>query len=323
MVALVCAAAAALALPVGASAIVIGVADQKPLLFADPRFVAMGLHEARVNVGWDVLTSDWQTAQLDDWLAAAKAAGADPLVSFGHSRTPGMRRSLPTRERFLYEFRRIRARYPWVTTFATWNEPNHCGEPTCHRPELVASYYKAIRRECPTCTILASEVLDMPNMAEWVRAFRVRAPEGAGRRQIWGLHNYLDANRLREIGTRALLAATTGAVWFTETGGIVDRRNRSNVAFEQSPAHAATAVRWIFHRLVPLSPRIARVYLYNWNATTGQDTWDSGLIAADGVPRPAFAVLKSEALKLAPLGVVAPPAPLGLAVAAAPVSPAP
>ena len=142
-------------------------------MFADPRFAVLGITRARLAIGWDALTSPWQVAELDAWLQGAQAAGVEPLISFMHSRTN--RRDVPTPERLKYEFRRFRQFYPWVTTFATWNEANHCGEPLCHRPKLAAAYYRALRRECPTCTILAPEVLDMPNMARWVQAFNRHA----------------------------------------------------------------------------------------------------------------------------------------------------
>jgi hypothetical protein len=202
-------------------------------MFLDPRFATSGISTARLSVSWDALSSPWQTAEIDAWLDAARAAGVEPLVSFGHSRID--RRSLPTPERFLYEFRRFRARYPWVKEYATWNEANHCGEPTCHRPRLVAAYYRKLRRECPDCRILAAEVLDMPNMVRWVRAFRRAAGEEP---RYWGLHNYLDANRRRTTGTRRMLRAVKGQVWFTETGGIVRRRNRRKVTFPESANHA-------------------------------------------------------------------------------------
>jgi hypothetical protein len=279
----------ALALPAPAGALVVGISDQKPAMFGDPRFAQLDIRYARLTVGWDALTDPVETAELDTWLDAARAAGVQPLLTFDHSGLPGRRRVLPTPERLKFEFRRLRARYPWVTTFATWNEANLCGEPTCHRPALVASYYDALRHECRRCTILGAVVLDMPNMVAWVRAFQAHARSAV---RYWGLHNYLDANRLRTSGTTALLAATRGQVWFTETGGIVARRNRSRVTFPESPEHAAVAVRWVFDRLVPLSRRVTRVYLYNWSTPSGELTWDSGLIGPDGLPRPAFAVLR-------------------------------
>jgi polysaccharide biosynthesis protein PslG len=270
-----------------ARALTIGIADQKPDMFTDPRFLASDLHYARRAVPWDALTSPTQTAQIDAWLAGARAAHVNPLLSFTHSSTN--RRQLPSPERLLYEFRRFRARYPWVTDYASWNEANHCGEPTCHRPELVAAYWRKLRLACPTCRILAAEVLDMPNMTSWVKAFRHSAKVEP---RYWGIHNYIDANRLRTTGTRRLLKAVKGQIWFTETGGIVARTNRRKVTFPESAEHAGMATRFLFDDLVPLSRRITRVYLYHWNSEPGPKTWDSALIGPTGKPRPAYRVLQ-------------------------------
>jgi hypothetical protein len=290
---------AALAVPTSSGALVVGIGDQKPDMFSDPLFANLGVSYARLAVSWDAMENPWERDQIDTWMADARASGVSPLVGFWHARGD-RRRVLPTPARFKYEFRQFRARYPWVTTFSPWNEANHCGEPTCHRPQLVVAYYLAMKRECPTCTILAAEVLDMPNKASWVDAFQKHL---GFKPRFWGLHNYLDANRLRTSGTRTLLAHTQGQIWFTETGGIVRRSNRSSVGFPESSAHAAVATRWVFDRLVPLSRRITRVYLYHWNPIRG-DTWDSGLVDAHGKPRPALRVLRgvlrrAEARRLA------------------------
>lgn len=286
---------AALAAPAIAGAVTVGIADQKPRMFSDPRFAAAGFGHARIAIGWDALSSSWQTHELEAWLDAARAAGVEPLVSFGHSRTDGRRRVLPSSERFRHEFRLFLGRYPWVRDFATWNEANHCGEPTCHRPRLVAAYYRVLRTECPSCRVLAAELLDQPNMVSWVREFRRYSRVEP---RYWGLHNYLDVNRFRTTSTRALLRATKGMIWLTETGGIVGRRNKSRVSFQQSTRHAAEATRWVFDRLVPLNPRITRVYLYHWNAERRRDTWDSALIDSYGRARPAFGVLRSRMASL-------------------------
>jgi hypothetical protein len=280
--------ALALALPAAApAALTVGIADQKADMFGDARFANLGIRHARLNIAWDALSSRWQIAELDPWLRAARAAGAEPLISFGHSRT--RRRALPTPERMTFEFRRFRAAYPWVTTFAVWNEANHCGQPTCHRPRLVAAYYRALRRECPTCTILAAELLDMPNVAAWVRDFR-RALGFTPR--LWGLHNYVEANRFRTTRLRGLLRAAPGAqLWLTETGGLVSRRNGSTTDIPEGPRHAAEVTRFLFDRVVPQNPQIARVYLYHWNADPATPAWDSGLITPAGRMRPAFFVL--------------------------------
>jgi hypothetical protein len=284
--------AALLLVPSGASALVVGIADQKPDMFASPLFASLKIQYARVAVSWDAMEHPWETEEVDAWMEGAREAGVVPLVGFGHSRTD--RRKLPTPSRFKYDFQRFRARYPWVTNFATWNEANHCGEPTCHRPQLVAAYYRSIKRACgSTCTILGAELLDMPNMATWVDQYQKHLGKAKSPR-YWGLHNYIDANRLRTTGTRTLLKHTNGQIWFTETGGIVRRRKTKNtVTFPESAAHAAKATRWVFDELVPLSRRITRVYLYQWNPAKG-DNWDSGLDDSRGRGRPALAVVRSQ-----------------------------
>ena len=80
--------ACALGAPASAGAVSVGIADQKPAMFTDARFAGAGFGHARLAVGWDVLSSGWQTGELDAWLDAAKAAGVEPLITYGHSRTP-------------------------------------------------------------------------------------------------------------------------------------------------------------------------------------------------------------------------------------------
>jgi len=273
-----------------ASATMFGIADQKPAMFSDPLFTELNIRKARIVVPWDVLSQAWQRHDLAAWMDAARNAGVRPLVSFGRSRRAGMVRRLPSNGRLRRQFKLLRKRYPWVTEWATWNEANHCSQPTCRNPGIVAGYYDTLRRTCPTCTILAAEVLDQPNMVDWVRAFEAKLKVQP---RYWGLHNYLDANRMRTIGTRRLLAHTRGQVWFTETGGIVWRRKKRKIAgFVESPSHAALATRWVFDELVPLSPRIKRVYLYHWNPGGKKENWDSALLSPNGKPRPAFNELR-------------------------------
>ncbi len=288
-------AAALLGPPAAAQAApVLGMGDQKPDLFSDPRFGELGLRHARLQIGWDWSRTAWQVEELDAWLAAARRARVTPLITFGHSRV--QRRSLPEPFRFAASFRRFRARYPWVRTFATWNEVNHGGEPTFRRPGYVVAYWKALRAACPRCTVLAGELLDAPNMVGWVRRFRALAGEEP---RAWGLHNYLDANRFRTGGTRRLLRAVRGQVWLTEVGGLVARRDaqgnpaQGRIRLDESPAHAARVTRFILDELTTLSPRIRRLYLYHWNVRSSRDTWDSAFVSPAGNPRPALRVLRS------------------------------
>ena len=127
---------------------------------------------------------------------------------------------------------------------------------------------------------------------------------------IWGLHNYIDANRFRTRGTRALLRAVKGDVWFTETGGLVVRRNGSTVEFPGSTRHAAKATSWVF-RLAALSPRVKRVYFYHWSpaptprADLGFRACRPPRPAPPGLLDPAQVAAKARALALLAVAALA------------------
>jgi hypothetical protein len=268
----------------------IGIADQKAEVFDDQRMRDLGFGYARRSVAWDGLRFADERAALDDWVRGAELIGAEPLITFSRSRKiSGRRHRPPTGTQFLREFLRFRKRYPGVKTWSSWNEANMCGVGTCSKPALVASYYNAIRRNCPGCKVVAADLLDQPNMVSWARAFR-RAARFEPR--YWGLHDYIDANRLQSTRTVKLLKAVRGEVWLTEIGGLVARRNRSTIKLPQGRAHAAKATRFIFDRLARLDRRVARIYIYHWRSSTPGDSWDSALIGADDEPRPALAVVK-------------------------------
>ena len=137
-------------------------------------------------------------------------------------------------------------------------------------------------------------MLDVSGMTAWVSAFRRHARM---RPRLWGLHNYVDANRFTTIGTQALLRATgSGRVWFTETGGQVLRREynergRVTREFRYSRRRAARSTLHAI-RLARLSRRIDRVYLYHWRAPFPVTNWDSALIGPRGETRPSYHALK-------------------------------
>jgi hypothetical protein len=268
----------------------VGIADQKATAFDDKRLQSLGLGYARRSVPWDALRFPDQRDDLDAWVQGVRNMGAEPLITFARSRDrAGHQHRPPGGTKFLREFNRFRNRYPSVKTYSAWNEANQCGTGTCSRPDLVARYYNAIRRNCFGCKVVAADLLDQPNMVSWVRAFR----RAAGfEPRYWGLHDYIDANRFQTTRTTQLLRAVKGEVWLTEVGGLVARRNGSTVRLPQGKAHAAQAMRFIFDRLARLSPRVARIYVYHWRSTTARDSWDSALVGSDGARRPSLAVLE-------------------------------
>ena len=269
----------------------VGIGEQNPTFFEDRRWKALDSPHVRLVVAWDALKSSWQIAEIDAWMAAAARHKAKPLITFGHSRLDRRERYLPTRDEFASAFRAFRRRYPSQRLFQVWNEANHGTQPTERRPDRVARYYDAMRRNCPRCTIAAPSVLDMNNMITWIEAFRRVARRKV---RIWSIHNHLDANRFRTLGTRKLLRHTKGQLWFTETGGIVNRYIDGRRRKGYNRRNAAKATRQVF-KLARLSRRVTRIYFYHWIAPPERrPRWDSGFVTPAGRARPALRVLRSE-----------------------------
>src|SRR6476646_2124787 len=121
-----------------ARAVEVGIADQHASTFADPKYRVLGLGYARIVVPWDVATTD--PGSLGAWLAAARAAGARPLVSFGvdkRQRCPARPCTPPSADEYAAAFAAFHARWPWVTDVGIWNEPNLDTQPTSNSPALV------------------------------------------------------------------------------------------------------------------------------------------------------------------------------------------
>lgn len=274
----------------GALTAKVGIADQKPDMFADKRFAQLGIANARRSVAWDTMQYGWQIADVDQWLEAAKDAGVTPVLTFARSRIGSRRHMKPTAAQITTAFKAFRKRWPWVTNYVASNESNHFGEPTGRSPRLAAQWYRAMRQVCPAqCKIAAATLLDYPNLVTWSREFLKYAKVQP---KYWALHNYISANRFDEARTRQFLQATTGEVWLTEVGGAV-KMPTAQAKLPTGTKHAAQVTRYILDDLARISKRITRVYLYHWNATPGETTWDSALIDARGKARPAFTVFKS------------------------------
>jgi hypothetical protein len=279
----------AAAAPAAARPLVVGIGDQNTRMFSDPAFRALDVKHSRLLVAWDWYRDPDATAQIDQWMAAAREAGVRPLIAFNRNWRRGGDRVLPSIRAYRKSFRAFRRRYPDVRDFSAWNEANHPSQPTYDRPRAAARYYNEMLRACPTCTIVAADVLDSRTMLPWIEKFE----RYARRPRIWGLHNYKDANDGGSRNTRALLGAVRGQVWLTETGGILRLKphpGSTGRGRRHTRAHQATAVRRVI-RLARANRRITRVYFYEWRANP-KNRWDSAFVDADGKLRPAYRTLK-------------------------------
>jgi hypothetical protein len=268
----------------------LGIGEQQPQMFDDPRFEALELEHVRVVTPYDVACRPGvDRGYLDTWLAGARRTGSRPLVAFSFSSREGARWKLPSYHTYLRCFRAFRARYPRVRDFNPWNEANHSSQPTFRHPKKAAGFYNAMRRACPKCNVAAGDLLDWSNLVRWFDRYR---PHLRGRPRLWSIHNYLDVNRprtWRQSGTRKLLHLTRGELWITETAGVVVSRRYP----EYDEGRAADATRRMFN-FAGRSPRITRLYAYQWQAGCDPYGWDSAWFRSNGSARPAWHVVVDE-----------------------------
>jgi hypothetical protein len=281
----------ALAAPASAK-LTVGIGEQNPAMFADERWQALKAPHVRYAMAWDALRrNSWEEAEFDTYMHWARQVGAKVMITFSASRRRGQALKAPSRLQLIREFRALRRRYPELRTFQTWNEGNHGTQPVWNKPGLAARYYDAMRRTCPECTVSAPSVLDAPNMTSWIQRFKKAARYPI---RIWSIHNHIDANRHRTSGTRELLRITRGQLWFTETGGIVNRWVDGRKIRRYNPKNAVRAIRNVF-KLAKLSRRITRIYVYQWLAPKQRrPRWDSGLVGPRGQTRPTLKTFRAQ-----------------------------
>jgi hypothetical protein len=271
----------------------IGLSDNRPETLLDPRFKATQIKRVRRVLPFDAIeTGGPRLAELDSWFSNAKATGIEPLVSFYRSDHELNR--LPSVDEFRRHFRRFRERYPWVRLFSTWNEANFASaQPTGRDPARTARFYRAAREECAgRCLVLTADFRadGGAESARWLREFKRGIGPGP---HIWGLVSYPDVNRLTDSRTRQFLRATDGPVWVVEVGAI----HFFGRGLRPSIQRQTRVMRYLMNTYPRVSPRLERMYVYHWRAGANDSLFDSGLLSADGVPRPAYSVFTSAIRK--------------------------
>ena len=244
---------------------------------------------------YDVATNNSRNdlPRLRHWLTDAARDHIQPLIAFYHSdRTP---RKMPSVKTYTADIQRFHRMFPQVTLLQPWNEANRgyvsAGKGSFASPSATqsAQYYLAVRQACARCTVVGLDVLDSTNVPATIRyldAFK-RALGRKPKPTVWGLHNYSDTNRLHSTGTRAVLAATTGQLWLTETGGIAKLAN----SFPFNLKRQAKATSYMFS-LAATSRRITRLYIFQWTGGNAKkERFDAGLTNAAGKPRAAYCVV--------------------------------
>jgi hypothetical protein len=135
-----------------------------------------------------------------------------------------------------------------------------------------------------------------------VREFKVEIPDEAERRRVIELCSP-DADA---VWVTRLAAVTAGLKAIQIESILRPSEATDDVADRQafiarllgpgSEARAAKAVRYLFDRIVPMSRRIKRVYVYNW-LSQPENRWDSGLIDHDGHTRKTYDQVKKRSTR--------------------------
>jgi hypothetical protein len=270
---------------------VVGIGDQSYTMFQSPLFAALDVPISRLVVSYDAVLEDtFEVPYVDAWLSEAAKRGVEPLIAFNYARgcydgrvSRARRCRAPDLRRYRAAVRAFRARYPHVRRYQPWNEANHRSQPTYRRPRLAARMFDFLRRDCPRCTVTGADLLDQRDMVAYARAF---ARHARHRVRIWGLHNYTDVGHRERSRTRRLLRAVRGRLWLTETGGIVKFADKHRY----DPQRARRGLAFLFE-LIRMSPRIDRVYLYQWTGVPRRARFDAGLTHPDGTARPGYRVV--------------------------------
>ena len=292
----------------------IGVGEQSPQMFESPAWQQLGMHRVRYLVPWDWAHAG-SASEVDAFMTAARLRRQEVLVTFTarrgcyvngrYSRAAACR--APSARAYRASVRVFDDRYPWVRTYSAWNEVNHISQPTFRRPRLAVRYYRALRNlsRGRGFRVMAADVLDTADMRRYLRRFLQSAP---GRPRLWGLHNYQDVNSLTSGDTLRMLRTVPGRVWLTESNGIV--KFGESRQFSYSETRAATCTRWMLRlasrfdtRRRALRSRISGVFVYRWFGDWPGARFDSGLVGPDGIPRPAYFVLR-RALQITNAGRV-------------------
>jgi hypothetical protein len=272
--------ACVLVAPAAAEArLLVGIGDQIPTNYQDPKMKGLGLKTARLALAWDWYKHPDSVAHANWWMSTVTAARLKPLITFNRNWGSGGGRKIPSLKQYRYSFKLLRQQFPQVREFSPWNEPNAKEQPFYRKPAAAAKLYNAMRAACRSCTVVAADINDGPNMTSWLRVYKRHIK---GRAKVWALHNYKDSTTSRGT-TRLFLRLVRGSVWLTETGGLTNRGGLKG---------QARAVKRVF-TLARSMHRIKRVYFYQWRAVR-KSHWDSAFLTRTGKKRPAFYTLRAN-----------------------------
>jgi Glycosyl hydrolase catalytic core len=279
------------AAPAAAAQLTVGIGDNNPSMFSQSRFAAVHPQAARVIVFWNVATMR-DTKYLRyarAWIADAQRAGVQPLVSFG-----GNGNYIPTVAQYTAAVKAFIRDFPSVKLYTAWNEPDWIYRSLSRNPKLAAQFFNALYQVCQRCTIAAGELYRPVNggLAAWIKSYKSALRY---KPKAWALHPYDDVrtHKTSQIQTLERYIGNT-PIWLTEISGLL---RRGHWPYPNQSAAAAGRDEQFLFGLPKRFHNISAIYHYQWQGTVPSPStgWDSGLIAPNGTPRPAYNVVYNAA----------------------------
>jgi hypothetical protein len=317
LIALLCAVCALIAVPASASAAInvsVGIGDQNATTFDVQSFKDLRVKKVRYFIRWNAVDNPGELALADAYVNKAKASGvrvlmhisSDVLVRAVDARRNGTKAAkLPTVKQYRSKVGALVRRYGRKKLdWGVWNEANHDTQPTYRNPKRAAQFFLEMRRLCRGCKIVALDILDQRGAEKYIQRFY--SALGSRRRlaNVVGIHNYSDTNRYRSSGTRSIIRATKrynrrAKFWLTETGGVVRFASftcnpNSASSVNKAERRQDRAIRQMFKLTRQFRRDVQRLYIYNFVGTNCTTRFDTGIVRADGSPRPAYNRVKRE-----------------------------
>ncbi|HXB65563.1 MAG TPA: hypothetical protein VNV42_11885 [Solirubrobacteraceae bacterium] len=280
-----------------------GISDSREEMFGNSLWKQLHTKVSRLVTPYDVAVRPYDLHQATTWIHDAEANHQKILVAFYHSEYIKMH--LPSVAAYKKDVAKFIKLFPHIREYQAWDEANRGyvsdGSASFVSPSatLDAQYYQALKRDCARCTVVGLDVLDNQVIGPTVQYIDEFKRE-VGRLKtvmphVWGLHDYSDLNHFESWRTHDLAADLGGEVWLTETGGIVKFTGDSALLNRNGAGlrRAARVLKYMFG-VAASTPRVKRVYIYNWVGGTASTRFDAGLMNARFKPRPGYVVVCKE-----------------------------
>jgi hypothetical protein len=190
--------------------------------------------------------------------------------------------------------------YPRLRRFMAWNEPNNRTQPTSVDGFRAGQFFRALAAWClRRCAVVAGDFAEQSvtrvDADAFGRYFQDYCDGMDGSRDgrcgyrplAWAIHPYSCGFRRDTTGVSAF-SRLTGAradgepspddplIWFTEVGGVVTRHFNADldgrsVSRRTLVARADGDLAFVLSDCVAVSPRITRLYVYQWAGARNMD----------------------------------------------------